>query len=369
MRSSAMPLRWGWQKPLALASAALLLAAPPAAAHGLGSEDPNRPVGEYLWLGVKHLLAGWDHLLFILAVVFVAGSLWRATKLLSLFVLGHSLTLALATFQEWRVSTTFVDVVVALSVVAVAVVGLRWRRPNWQILGGGLFVFGLIHGLGLATRLQDLGVSDDSLALRVLLFNIGVEIGQAVAVVAFVLLGRLIAHFWPAPERLERFIPPVLTLIGFAGLIGAMVLSISAVGSDDGPDRVVAAGTTTTTTAPAERCRVIVRDAANPAPGGGHAEQRFYGPDETYPELDFGHSLLDGYIVVTYSPDLLDYELNQLQVTVEQGQEGLLAGAAPGQREAVIATTLRRELRCTRLDTDALAEFQRDWIAEYTGQP
>ena len=72
------------------AAAVLLAAAPSAIAHGLGAQDPNRPVEEYLWLGFKHLLAGWDHLLFILAIVLLAGSLWRATKLISLFVLGHS---------------------------------------------------------------------------------------------------------------------------------------------------------------------------------------------------------------------------------------------------------------------------------------
>ena len=116
----------------------LLVAVPaPASAHGLGSEDPKRPVGEYLWLGFEHLLAGWDHLLFILAICLVAGSLWRATKLMSLFVLGHSITLALATFQEWQVSATLVDVVIALSVFTVALVGFRQKEPNWRLFGSG----------------------------------------------------------------------------------------------------------------------------------------------------------------------------------------------------------------------------------------
>ncbi|HEU0023107.1 MAG TPA: HupE/UreJ family protein, partial [Thermoleophilaceae bacterium] len=94
-----------------------LLAAPPAIAHGIGAEDPNRPIPEYLWLGYKHLLEGWDHLLFITAIVLVAGSAWRAAKLITLFVAGHSLTLMLATTQEWKVSAELVDVVIALSVV------------------------------------------------------------------------------------------------------------------------------------------------------------------------------------------------------------------------------------------------------------
>jgi hydrogenase/urease accessory protein HupE len=371
MRSSVRPLRGAWLAALA-ASGVLLLAASAASAHGLGSEDPNRPVGEYLWLGTKHLLAGWDHLLFILAIVLVAGSLWRATKLLSLFVLGHSITLALATFQEWTISTTLVDVVIALSVVAVAVIGLRWRRPDWAILGGGLFIFGLIHGMGLATRLQDLGVSDNSLAARVLLFNIGVEIGQAVAVLGFAALGWLLVRLWRRPEQLMR---PAFALIALAGLIGAMVLSIQSL--DDPVEDTSAGAATVQTTAtvettaqtPEPACRVIETPAAPSAPGGGHPAQRFYGPDETYPEVDFGHVLMDGYVIVTYRPDLAAEEITELRLAIERGQEGLLGGAAPGQDEALIATTLARELRCDSVEIDTLIDFRDEWIAEYTGGP
>src|SRR5215210_4321010 len=170
-----------------LAAAAILplILAPVASAHGLGAGDPNRPVPEYLWLGFKHLLAGWDHLLFILAIVLLAGGLWRATKLISLFVAGHSITLMLATTNEWTVSATLVDVVIALAVLFVAVIGLRGRPSRWAWFGAALFGIGLVHGLGLATRLLELGVTDNSLALRVLLFNIGVELGQATAVIVF----------------------------------------------------------------------------------------------------------------------------------------------------------------------------------------
>jgi hydrogenase/urease accessory protein HupE len=357
-----------WRTATAAAVLALLVAAPTAVAHGLGAEDPNRPVAEYLWLGTKHLLAGWDHLLFILAVVLVSGSLWRATKMLSLFVLGHSITLALATFQEWQVSTTFVDIVIALSVVAVAVAGLKWRPPNWRLFGTGLFAFGLIHGLGLATRLQDLGVSDDSLAWRVLLFNVGVEIGQAVAVLAFAGLGWLLFALWSRPEPLLR---PAFMVIGLAGLVGAMILSFPSSNdqaSTDQAKKVVTTQATETTAAPPPTCRVVEVEAENPPPGGGHPDRRFYGPDEQYPEIDFGHVMVDGYVVVTYRPDLGSDQLTQLQAAIEGGEEGLLGGAEQGQKEALIATTMGRELRCRRVDTDALTEFRDDWIAEYTGQ-
>jgi hydrogenase/urease accessory protein HupE len=345
----------------------LLALSPAAGAHGLGAEDPNRPVIEYLWLGTKHLLAGWDHLLFILGVVLVAGSLWRATKLISLFVLGHSITLFMATMQEWKVSTAFVDVVIALSVVAVAFAGLSRRELNYRLFGTGLFVFGLIHGLGLSTRLQELGVSDDSLVLRVLLFNLGVEIGQAIAVMGFAFLGWLIVETWGRPRpRMRRL---SFTTIGTAGLIGAMVLSLPGPGDtvESGEAEVLAAEQAAEP-APEPACRVVEVEAASPPPGGGHPERRFYEPTEAYPELDFGHNLLDGYVIVTYNPQIESGALDQLRAAIEGGEEGTVAGAEPGQTEALVATTLGRELHCDRIDTDALTEFRNEWIAEFTGR-
>lgn len=199
-----------------LALPGLLLLAPTASAHGLGAQDPNRPIPEYLWLGFKHLLAGWDHLLFILAIVLLAGGLWRATKLISLFVAGHSITLMLATTQEWTVSPELVDVVIALSVLFVAVVGLRGRPQTWTWFGAALFGIGLVHGLGLATRLLELGVADNGLAWRVLLFNIGVELGQAVAVIAFVGAGMVLTRLWASRERWRR--PANIAAHRFQGL-------------------------------------------------------------------------------------------------------------------------------------------------------
>lgn len=220
-------------------AASLLLVLPASAdAHGLGSSDPNRPVPEYLWLGFKHLLAGWDHLLFILAIVLLAGGLWQATKLMSLFVLGHSITLMLSTTQEFTVNTTFVDVVIALSVLGVAVLGLRGRPKRLELLGAGLFAVGLVHGLGLGTRLLELGVNDQSLGLKVLLFNIGVELGQAVAVLAFVGIGVLITRSRKVNEPARRY---ALTAIAAAGLIGAAVISLPDLGSET-PTPTQAAG-------------------------------------------------------------------------------------------------------------------------------
>ena len=123
------------------------------------------------------MLLGWDQMLSIAGVVLLAGELARAAKLISLFVQGHSLTLLVATLSGWRVDATLVDVVIALSVVYVGVQGLRGRPffffffffsppppPFFFPRAGGPSArscssFGLVHGLGLSTRLQDLGLA------------------------------------------------------------------------------------------------------------------------------------------------------------------------------------------------------------------
>src|SRR5215203_4024385 len=115
------------------------LAAPSTAlAHGIHGEAETIP--EFVRLGIRHMVGGWDHLLFILGIVFLAGQPLRAAKLVSLFVLGHSLTLLIATLAGWRANAGVVDVVIALSLAFVG-----WRiyagRPRiWS--GTQLAVFG-----------------------------------------------------------------------------------------------------------------------------------------------------------------------------------------------------------------------------------
>ena len=105
-----------------------------AAAHGLSvDDDPNRPLIQYVVLGFEHMALGWDHLLFIIGCVLLAPTVGMAAKLITLFVLGHSLTLLVATLAGWKVNVTFVDVAIAFSVVFVGALGV-WRRPlNWRL--------------------------------------------------------------------------------------------------------------------------------------------------------------------------------------------------------------------------------------------
>jgi hypothetical protein len=341
------PYRRIWLAAL-LALTALLGAAPLAAAHGLGAQDPNRPLEEYLWLGFKHLLAGWDHLLFILAIVLLAGGLWRATKLITLFVAGHSITLMLATTQEWTVSAELVDVVIALSVLFVAVVGLRGRPSTSTWFGGALFAIGLVHGLGLATRLLELGVSDNDLAWRVLLFNIGVELGQAVAVLAFAGAGALLVAIKASRESQRR---PAFAVIAAAGAIGAAILALPSEATRDPGKEVGAACSEEPVAAPA------VNDA-------GHPRRQFYGPDDTPPKDQFQHVMGDGYVIVTYRPDIPAADLARLRAEVENQPKAAIAGPDPEQSAPLVATTARTRLTCSKVDVPAYLKYRDAWLKQ-----
>src|SRR5918992_1179373 len=165
-----------------LAALAVSLLFPSTAlAHALfGDNDPSRPLIDYLFLGFGHMVAGWDHLLFITGVVLLAGNLRTAAKLITLFVAGHSITLLVATLAGWQLNATLVDVVIALSLVYVGVQGWRGRPENFRLMGAIVFAFGLVHGLGLSTRLQDLGLPESGVVMRVILFNIGVGLGTLI---------------------------------------------------------------------------------------------------------------------------------------------------------------------------------------------
>src|SRR5215216_5008006 len=192
-------------------------------AHALFADhDPNRPLLEYVWIGFWHMVGGWDHLLFILGVVLLAGSWRSAAKLISLFVAGHSLTLLVATLAGWKLNPTLVDVLIALSLVYVGVQGLRGRPERLWVMGAIVFAFGLAHGLGLSTRLQDLGLPEDGVVVRVLVFNAGVEIGQLTALAVIVGLGTFAVHRLALRPREARLAYGMRVA---TGLLAAAVMS------------------------------------------------------------------------------------------------------------------------------------------------
>ncbi len=173
---------------LALGAASL------AFAHGMPPEDIAKLERggnlAYVWLGAKHMLTGYDHLLFLFGVVFFLTRAVDVVKFVTAFTLGHSITLSAGTFFGIHANYFVIDAIIALTVVYKGMENLdafkRWlgfRTPN---LLYAVFVFGLIHGLGLATRLQQAPLPEEGLLARILSFNAGVELGQIAALVVIV---------------------------------------------------------------------------------------------------------------------------------------------------------------------------------------
>jgi hydrogenase/urease accessory protein HupE len=343
----------------AVAAAAVLLALTPspAAAHALfGDYDPDRPVIEYLTLGFGHMVGGWDHLLFIAGVVLLAGSVRSAAKLISLFVAGHSLTLLVATLAGWRLDATAVDVVIALSLVYVGVQGIRGRPENFRLFGTVVFLFGLAHGLGLSTRLQDLGLPDGGLVGRVLLFNVGVELGQLVALGVIVGVAALLLRGLRDRADLRRYAFAALAL---AGLVAATLISFPDTGSDEKSEQAA----TPAATAEAGECRT--EDSAPPQfIGGDHPDKFFFAPGEEAPEEDLVHVIGDGLVIVRYDPDLPEQDVQAIEQVVSDPASRQYVIAAPDaeQSDAVKAIAATRTLTCGDLDQDALVSFRDEWF-------
>ena len=254
---------------------ALLLALPATAvAHGLvGDFNPNRPVIDYLWLGFKHMVMGWDHLLFIAGVVLFAGGIKPASKLVSIFVLGHSITLMVATLAEWRIDAEFIDAIIALSLVYVGVQGIRGRPTDLRITAGIVFAFGLVHGLGLSTRLQEMGLPDGGLVPRILVFNVGVELGQLTALLIIVAIVRLILRLLNDSPVARKTAFGALII---AGIAAALLISIGAL-TDDPSNTVQAAAETKGKTA---KAGCTSKDVPPPGQSAeAHDAKPFYPPD------------------------------------------------------------------------------------------
>src|SRR5215213_9041211 len=135
----------------------------------------------FVYLGAKHMVTGYDHLLFLFGVIFFLYRLSHIGIYVSLFAIGHSTTMLLGVLFDTNVSSYLIDAIIGLSVVYKALDNLgayqRWFgfQPNTKI---ATLVFGLFHGFGLATKIQEYEVSRDGLLPNMLAFNVGVEIGQ-----------------------------------------------------------------------------------------------------------------------------------------------------------------------------------------------
>jgi len=166
--------------------------------------DGRRGAGVYLYLGIEHILLGVDHLLFVLGLLLIVRDRWMLVKTVTAFTLAHSITLAIATFGVARVEAAPLNAAIALSILFLGPeIVRRWRgqtsftiRHPWVVA----FAFGLLHGFGFASGLAQLGLPRGEIPLALLLFNVGVEVGQLAFVVLVLMLERafrLLEIRWP----------------------------------------------------------------------------------------------------------------------------------------------------------------------------
>ncbi|MBM3288834.1 MAG: HupE/UreJ family protein [Candidatus Hydrogenedentes bacterium] len=168
--------------------------------------------GEYVTLGVEHILYGVDHLLFVLALLLITKGALRLVKTVTAFTAAHSITLALAALGVVHVPSPPVEAVIALSIVFVAAEIVHERRGRAGVTARApwivAFTFGLLHGFGFAGALTEIGLPQGQIAVALLFFNVGVEIGQLLFVAAALALLALLRKVWGAPPRWVELAPP-----------------------------------------------------------------------------------------------------------------------------------------------------------------
>lgn len=144
-----------------------------------------------MYLGAKHMVTGYDHLLYLVGVLFFLRQLKDVILYVSLFTLGHSITLMTGVLAELSVNPYLIDTIIGLSVFYKAFENINGFKGLFGIQLNpkmAVVTFGLFHGFGLATKLQDLSLAKDSLVTNMISFNIGVEIGQAIALAGIVVI-------------------------------------------------------------------------------------------------------------------------------------------------------------------------------------
>ena len=189
---------------------AILLAAP-ALAHNVSRRDASfvqsthgAAIAPFIYLGAKHMVTGYDHLAFLVGVVFFLYKLKDIVLYVSLFTVGHSITLLAGVLGGIHANSYIIDAIIGLSVVYKAFDNMDgFKRlfgfePNTKI---AVLIFGLFHGFGLATKLQELDLARNGLIANILSFNFGVEIGQILALTAVVLL----LSYWRAHAAFFRY--------------------------------------------------------------------------------------------------------------------------------------------------------------------
>ena len=210
---------------------ATLFFAIPAGAHNVSKRDASfvqstkgAAIAPFVYLGAKHMVTGYDHLAFLVGVIFFLYKLKDIVQYVSLFTIGHSITLLAGVLGGIHANSYIVDAIIGLSVVYKAFDNMDgFRRlfgfqPNTKL---AVLLFGLFHGFGLATKLQELDLSRNGLVTNIVSFNVGVEIGQVLALSAILIA----LSYWRTKNGFLRYAfttNTALMAVGFV-LVGYQV--------------------------------------------------------------------------------------------------------------------------------------------------
>jgi len=191
------------------------------AAHGVSDADQailaNGGLLAYILVGAKHMVTGYDHLLFLAGVIFFLKDFKDIVRFITVFTIGHSITLTGATYLGIRADEHLIDAVIALSVLYKGFENLggfdklKVKSPNLLLM---VFLFGLIHGFGLSTRLQSFDMGNTQFLAKILCFNVGVELGQITALIPIVFL----ITRWRKLKSYDAFYKAVNTYLVIAGV-------------------------------------------------------------------------------------------------------------------------------------------------------
>ncbi len=179
----------------------------------------------YTLLGIEHILEGLDHLLFVLALLFIVSNNWKLIQTITAFTVAHSITLGLATLGYINMPSAPVEAAIALSIVFLCVEIVHARRGKkglafsypWVVA----FSFGLLHGLGFAGALADIGLPPDEIPLALLFFNVGVEIGQLIFVFGVLAVLALLRYAAGITRESKVFVAGERALVYGVGVLAS----------------------------------------------------------------------------------------------------------------------------------------------------
>lgn len=180
----------------------------------------------FMYLGAKHMVTGYDHILFLFGVVFFLYKMKDVAIYVSLFAVGHSVTMLAGVWYGWGISSYIVDAIIGFSVVYKALDNLgayqRWFgfQPNTK---AATLIFGLIHGTGLATKILEYEIAQDGLLANLLSFNVGVEIGQLLALAVIL----IVMGYW---RKSANFLRQAYTANVFMMFLGFVLMGLQITG-------------------------------------------------------------------------------------------------------------------------------------------